>query len=221
VVDNARTTPDLNRSMHASYRSPYAPLEGTVRSPRALFIDRWGTLLHTPEGGHAREPSEVRFLDGALEAMFRASRAGWSLYLLGNEEALAYGKLAREAWEAVQKKILDDLARAGVAIGGCYACLEHPEGIAGQQNDSVYLLPNTGAFYHATHRHGVDLSRSWVIGDSSLELVAGWRAGCRLAAVRTGQGLLDGTYEVAPQVHENDLQAVLQELLTRTGAVHH
>ncbi len=207
--------------MQASHRSPYPPLEGTVPAPRALFVDRWGTLLETPGAGYARTPSEVRFQSGALDALFRASRAGWKLYLLGNEESVALGHLPLEAWKAVEKKLLADLASAGVPLAGHYACLDHPEGIAGHRNDSVYLLPNTGAFYHAMHGHGIDLAKSWVIGDSTVELVAGWRAGCRMAAVKTGLALSDRTFEVSPEVVESDLRVVVSELLQRCGALHH
>ena len=206
--------------MHAPYRSPYPPLEGTVPAPRALFIDRWGTLLEAPEGGFARAPSELRFHKGALDALFRASRAGWTLYLLGNEDAVAFGKLSLEAWRAIEKKMLADLASAGVPIAANYACLDHPEGVAGRRNDSVYLLPNTGVFYHALHGHGIELAKSWVIGDSTLELVAGWRAGCRMAGVRTGLGLRDRTFEVDPDVVASDLRAVVLELLERCEALH-
>lgn len=207
--------------MHASYRSPYPPLEGTVPAPRALFVDRWGTLLETPAAGFAATPSELRFQAGALDALFRASQAGWRLYLLGNEDAVADGRLALEAWRAVEKKLLADLARAGVPIASNYACVDHPQGIAGRQNDSVYLLPNTGAFYHAFHTDGVNLAKSWVIGDSTLELVAGWRAGLRMAGVRTGIGLSDRTYEVDPEVVGRDLRGVVLELLQRCEALHH
>jgi len=207
--------------MNASYRSPYPPLEGTVRSPRALFVDRWGTLLQAPPEGYVRAASELRFHPGALDALFRASRAGWRLYLVGNEDAVAFGQLPLAAWEEIEKKMLGELARAGVPIAKNYVCLDHPEGIAGRRNDSVYQLPNTGPFYHATHNDGIDLGRSWVIGDSTLELVAGWRAGVRMAGVRTGQALQDRAYHVAPEVEEADLAAVLRELLTRTDALHH
>jgi histidinol-phosphate phosphatase family protein len=207
--------------MHAPYRSPYPPLEGTVPVPRALFVDRWGTLLERPADGFAREPSELRFLPGALDALFRASRSGWRLYLLGNEDAVAFGRLALETWEAIEKKMLADLARAGIAITRSYTCIDHPEGIAGRRNDSVYLLPNTGAFYHALHAEGINLARSWVIGDSTIELVAGWRAGLRMAGVRSGVGLQDRTFEIDPEVVGDDLRGVVFELLTRTGALHH
>lgn len=206
--------------MHASYRSPYPSLEGTVPAPRALFVDRWGTLFQIPSAGFARTPSEVQFLPGALDALFRASRAGWRLYLLGNEDAVASGRLALEGWEAIEKKIQAELAAAGVPIAAHYACLDHPEGVQGRRNDSVYLLPNTGVFYHATHTHGIDLAKSWVIGDSTLELVAGWRAGLRTAAVRTGLALGDRTFEVDPEVTAEDLRGVVRELLQRCEALH-
>jgi D-glycero-D-manno-heptose 1,7-bisphosphate phosphatase len=152
-------------------------------------------LLETPASGFATSPLEVRFHAGALDALFRASQAGWRLYLIGNEDAVAFGRLATEAWHEIEKKMLKDLVRAGVALGRSYVCLDHPEGVPGRRNDSVYMLPNTGAFYHALHMDGIDLAKSWVIGDSTLELVAGWRAGCRMAAVRTGLGLGGGAYE--------------------------
>ena len=205
--------------MYAPYRSPYAPLEGTVPLPHALFVDRWGTLLEIPASGFARRPDDVRFLPGALEALFRASRAGWNVYLIGNEEAVAFGKLAEADWTAIEKALLEKIASAGIALGRNYACIDHPQGVPTRRNDSVYFLPNTGAFYHAAHTDGVDLAKSWVIGDSTLELVAGWRAGCRLAGVRTGQALSDKQYEVEPEVLEKDLAAVVREVMERTEAL--
>jgi len=94
-----------------------------------------------------------------------------------------------------------------------YACLDHPQGKGTHQADSVYLLPNTGAFYHASHTDGIQLNKSWVIGDSTLELVAGWRAGCRSAGVGTGLGLGDRTFQVDPDFQGRDLAAVIGELL--------
>jgi D-glycero-D-manno-heptose 1,7-bisphosphate phosphatase len=205
--------------MHVSRRPSFPPLEGTVPAPRALFIDRWGTLLETPAAGFAALPTEVRFQSGALDALFRAGQAGWRLYLLGNEDAVAFGRLPVEAWQQIEKKMLGDLTRAGVSVARNYVGIDHPEGAPGRRNDSVYWLPNTGAFYHALHVDGIELAKSWVIGDSTLELVAGWRAGCRMAAVQTGQALGDRTFAVDPEVVGADLRRVVLELLQRTEAL--
>ena len=206
--------------MFESYPSPFAPLEGTAQYPRALFIGRWGTLLEVPDEGFARTAADVRFFPGVLETLFRASRAGWHLYLIGNEDAVTRGELTLDAWKEIEAELLGQLTRAGIPVRQNYASVNSPDGLDDERLDSVYLLPNTGAFYHAAHNDGVNLERSWVIGDNTLELVAGWRAGCRQIGVRTGRGVQDGTFHVDPEFLGQDLAEALRELLTRQTALH-
>ena len=113
------------------------------------------------------------------------------------------------------QRILDTV-RAQALVTRQYACLTHRDAKDGPQADSVYLLPNTGAFYHAAHTDGIQLVKSWVIGDSTLELVAGWRSGCRLAGVATGLGVGDGTYQVDPDLMCRDLSEVIAGLLAES-----
>jgi histidinol phosphatase-like enzyme len=201
--------------------SRYAPIPGTVPHPRALFIDRWGTLVHPPARGYALSLNEVEFAAGAVDALFRATQAGWRVYLLGNEEAVARGRLAPEAWAELQAGLLAHLSEHGARVDRCYVSLDDPvNGVKGRRKDSVYHLPNTGAFYHAAHADRVELRKSWVIGDSTLELVAGWREGVRLAGVRSGLGLSDRTFEVTPEILAPDLAGVLQQLLELENALH-
>jgi D-glycero-D-manno-heptose 1,7-bisphosphate phosphatase len=192
-----------------------------VPHPRALFIDRWGTLVHAPERGYPLALQEVEFAPGAVDALFRATQAGWRVYLIGNEHAVARGLVSAEAWSAIENGLLAHLAEHGARIDRSYVCLDDPvHGIKGRRKDSVYRLPNTGAFYHAAHTDRVELRKSWVVGDSTLELVAGWRAGVRLAAVESGLGLADATYEVTPEVRGPGLAEVLHELLELENALH-
>lgn len=203
--------------MHAS-QNLFQPIPGTEPSPRALFVDRWGTLLERPEAGWCRTFREVTFVEGALDALFRACRNGWRIYLLGNEEQVAFGRQNDSDWNELEAGVLAALRGHGVAVTRNYVSVDHPEGVEGHQMDSVYHLPNTGAFYHAAHVDGVDLGRSWVVGDSTLELVAGWRAGVRQAAVRTGEALSDGRFEVTPELISDSLADVVTQLLRLEGA---
>ena len=203
--------------MHRSPSRLFAPLPGTTPRPKGLFLDRWGTLLRLPDLGYGTSATDVVFPPGVLDALFRASRSGWNVYLLGNEEEVARGKVSAEAWEAIQQATLGSLEEAGVPVTRDYSCAVHPEGVGAFCGDSVYQLPNTGAFYHASHADGVQLEKSWVVGDSTLELAAGWRAGLRLAAVRSGLGLSDRTLHVEPEIWAEDLCEVLA-VLTGTGA---
>lgn len=193
---------------------PLAPLPGTGTPMRALFVDRFGTLLESPPQGSKNPYKQLIFTPGAKDALFRATQAGWALYLLGNEEQVARGLVKEQEWQRFESEILSELTQSGVRVSGCYACLDHPEhGKGKHEKDSVFLLPNTGAMYHARQHDGIDLSQSWVIGDSSIELAAGWRAGCRTAGVRTGLGSKDGSLQTDLNFVGDDLASVLDEIL--------
>ena len=189
-------------------------LPGTTPPKRALFIDRWGTLLEQPEKGYEARFDKCEFTPAATDLLFRASQAGWQVYLIGNEDAVARGKLSDATWERFEADLLGHLASLGVPVVRNYACLDHPEHGKGEhQKDSVFLLPNTGPMYHAKQHDGICLEQSWVIGDSSIELAAGWRAGCRTAAVETGLAAADGVLEIDPAFRAQNLAGVLTELL--------
>lgn len=201
------------RDYHFEF-GPGAPLPGTESPSRALFIDRWGTLLATPEKGWCARFKDAELTPGALESLFRAHQAGWKIYLIGNEEAVAKGRISDSTWERFEAEMLTALSSYGIPVARNYACLDDPlGGKPPHDKDSVFMLPNTGAMYHAKQHDGIDLERSWVIGDSTLELAAGWRAGCRLAAVRSGVALADCELDVQPEIWGNTLSQVVYELV--------
>ncbi|MFT7480314.1 MAG: histidinol phosphatase-like enzyme [Gammaproteobacteria bacterium] len=197
-------------------RSPFNPIPGSGPPVRGLFVDRWGTLLEQPDGV-AESFDQVNFIPGALDALFHASQQHWHIYLVGNEDSVAFGNLPLEKWKAFETDLLEHMKAHGVPIKRSYACTDNPEGKAPHNQDSVFLLPNTGLLYHAAQTDGVKLRDSWVIGDGTLELVAGWRAGTRLAGVKTGTGLSDGPLQVEPDLMETDLVAALAHICTRPG----
>jgi D-glycero-D-manno-heptose 1,7-bisphosphate phosphatase len=188
-------------------------LPGTEPSPKGLFIDLWGTLCELPRRGEAHRPEEVRFVPGALDALFRARRRGFNLYLIGNQASVAFGEVDDGTWLAIEDTLLSGLSGAGAELTRNYLCLVHPRGQGRRKGESVYHLPNTGAFYHAAHHDGLDLRSSWVIGDSTLELVAGWRAGLRLCGVRTGLCLSDRAYDVEMDSSARSLTEAIEHLL--------
>lgn len=194
--------------------SPFSPLPGTRRAPRGLFLDRWGTLLESPSQPPCQIVEQIVFTERSLDALFRAHQEGWLLYLIGNEDDVARGRVTDEQWKELQAATLHQLTSHGVAIHRDYTCVDDPaHGVDGHRADSVYRLPNTGAFYHAAHNDGIDLGQSWVVGDSTLELVAGWRASCRTLGLASGEGLGDGAFHVDPDRHAQNLAQGLYELL--------
>ena len=175
----------------------HSPIPGAGIPPRGLFVDRWGTLLREcPRGLPAVE--DALFMPGALDALFAARQAEWEIYLIGNECKVAQGEVSEPAWKSFEAELLDHLRAHGIPVRRSYACLDHPEGVPGRQRDSVFRLPNTGALYHAAQFDGISLAHSWVVGDASLELVAGWRAGCHLGGIGRPVDLMRGELSVEP-----------------------
>ncbi|MFT7667700.1 MAG: mannose-1-phosphate guanylyltransferase/phosphomannomutase [Planctomycetota bacterium] len=196
-----------------------APLPGTSSPQAALFVDRWGTLLELPTKNNSAAFKDIQFTEGALDALFRATQAGWTLYLVGNEDLVSTGKVSDKAWIKFEAELLSTMQAKGVRVAHSYACLDHPEkGKGAHQRDSVFLLPNTGPMYHARQHDGIHLPTSWVIGDSTLELASGWRAGCRTASVKSGLAAADGEVEIDVEFQGENLAAVLDEIMQLAAA---
>lgn len=168
--------------------------------PRGVFVDVLGTLVQPAENGHFPTIEDATFYEGTLDALFRVTQAGWNLYLVGNISSVAFGEQSVEDWKEFQTGLHGLLKSQGIRVTRDYTCVDHPEGVKGRDRDSVYLLPGTGAMHHAAQEDGVSLPLCWVVGDSTVELVAGWRAGCRVAAVQTGEALRDRTFHVDPEL---------------------
>jgi histidinol phosphatase-like enzyme len=193
------------------------PLPHTARAPRALFVDRWGTLLAHAPGDLGRALAPESYTRGALAGLFRAVQGGFLVYLLGNEELVAQGRRSEADYREFEAALLAHLAGQGVPVRRSYACLDHPNGRGKHKRDSVFRLPNTGAFYHAAQEDGIELGRSWVVGDGSLELAAGWRAGCHLARVGDTRAKAGAELAVEPELRAADLGAALAEILAAEG----
>lgn len=154
-------------------------LPGTGFPPRGVFVGRAGALLSSALRTSVPKIEPALFSAGATDALFRTVQSGLRVYLIGNEDGVANGKISDAAWARFEASLLEHLRGLGIPITRSYACLEHPQGKAEHKRDSVFLFPNTGALYHAAQEDGIELGESWLISRDVLELAAGWRAGLR------------------------------------------
>lgn len=198
---------------------PFRPIPGTEAPNRGLFIDRWGTLIDAAQEHLGAKDRDFAFFPRALDAVFRAHRAGWRIYLIGNERGVAEGRVPEAHWLEHEAELLRRMTAHGVSVARNYACLDHPQGQGARRKPSVFLFPDTGVFYHAMQMDGVQLEHCWVIGDGTLELSAGERAGLRTAGLRCGRGMSDRELHVEPHLIAEDLADFVATLLgPRIGA---
>lgn len=149
---------------------------------RAVFLDRDGTILELVPYLH--RPEEVRLVAGAAEALRRLGERGWERILTTNQSGVARGWFAMEDVEAVHARMLDLLRAEGADLEGIEICPHHPD----HGGPCACRKPAPGMILRAAERHGIDLTRSWSVGDRMEDLAAGVAVGASGILVLTGYG---------------------------------
>lgn len=204
--------------MHHPRAQLLPPIPGTGTPPRGLFVSRWGALLERSVEGFPRRFEDVRFQPRVLETLFRAGNAGWNIYTVGNEPCVADGSVNDAQWERFHAGFLNHLRAHGIPLVRDYACLDHPDGRAPHDKESVFWFPNTGALYHAAQEDGIVLSESWIVSDLVPELAAAWRAGAHVAAIHTTTRR-DLDLQVEPDIQARRASEAIAEVLVTAPAI--
>jgi HAD-hyrolase-like protein len=90
---------------------------------------------------------------------------------------------------AVNARMTELLAAGGGGLDGVYSCpyLDGPEAVREEyRRDSELRKPRPGMLELAARELGLDLTRSWMVGDSSRDIEAGRAAGCRTVFIGPG-----------------------------------
>jgi D-glycero-D-manno-heptose 1,7-bisphosphate phosphatase len=149
----------------------------------AVFLDRDGTLLSLVPYLH--RPAEVRLVAGAAQALRRLGEAGYARILVTNQSGVARGWFSLDDVAAVHARMRDLLRGEGADLEGIEICPHHPDHGGG----CSCRKPAAGMLLRAADALGIDLRRSWMIGDRMEDLAAGAAAGAPGILVLSGYGL--------------------------------
>src|SRR4051812_44705234 len=152
---------------------------------KAVFLDKDGTLI--PDIPYNVDPSRIILEGGALEGLKLLGDAGFALLLVSNQPGVAHGYFRERDLLAVGERIGDLLGAAGVRLEGFYYCPHHPEGSVPEYSRVCDCRkPKIGLLLKAERDYGLDLSRSWMVGDILNDVEAGNRAGCGTVLIDNG-----------------------------------
>jgi len=147
-------------------------------SNKAVFLDRDDTLIEDP--GYINHPDQVKLLDGVAEALIELKAMGYKLVIVSNQSAVARGIITEKILAQIHERLKQLLAEKGAYLDRIYYCPYHPDGVVPKyRKESDWRKPNPGMLLAAADQMDIDLSQSWVIGDSKLDIEAGLRAGCK------------------------------------------
>lgn len=145
---------------------------------RAIFLDRDG-VINRRRLRLVRDWADFHFLPGVLEALAEAAkREPDTLFVVAtNQDFVQTGYILRDALDDVHARMTDWIGNAGGRIDAVYACV-HVRPV-----DCPCRKPRPGMLLQAAKDYGIDLSRSWMIGDNAKDMRAGRAAGARTALV--------------------------------------
>jgi D-glycero-D-manno-heptose 1,7-bisphosphate phosphatase len=167
----------------------------------ALFIDRDGTLMKDVD--YCGDPRKVEVFKGAREALLKIKERGYKLIVVTNQSGIGRGYFDEVAYRAVEREVARQVGPA--VIDGSYFCPHTPE------EKCLCRKPEPGMVLQAAEEHGIDLSRSFFIGDKESDLQCGRRAGTRTILVKTGYG--NEADQSAADLVVSDLPAAVEEIL--------
>ena len=138
---------------------------------RAVFLDRDGVInANLERNGRPVAPTtlaEFQFLPGVVENVRRLKERGYLIVVITNQPDVADGLTARSTVDAMH-----DLIRSRLVVDDIRACFHND--LAG----CSCRKPKPGMILDAAAEHGIDLARSYVVGDRWRDIVAGRAAGC-------------------------------------------
>ncbi|AKP90560.1 D-glycero-alpha-D-manno-heptose-1,7-bisphosphate 7-phosphatase [Achromobacter ruhlandii] len=151
----------------------------------AVFLDKDGTVL--ADVPYNVDPARMVYAPMAFAALNRLGAAGVALVVVSNQSGVARGLFPVAALEAVRVKLAAMFMAAGAWLEGFYWCPHHPSGrVAGYAIECDCRKPRPGLLLRAAGELGLDLSRSWFIGDILDDVEAANRAGCRSLLLDVG-----------------------------------
>ena len=141
---------------------------------RAVFLDRDGVINRkAAEGDYVTRWEDFHFLSGVPQAIASLNQAGWKVIVISNQRCVAKGLLTVNELETIHRKMEAELASFGAKLDGIYYCPHDKNG------GCACRKPSPGMLLKAAEEHQIDLSASWMVGDSESDTAAGKRAGCR------------------------------------------
>ncbi len=170
IITRIRSGRDVDQFVEEQERTVHLKRQPRKMQP-AIFLDRDGTINR--EIGYLSEPEKFELLPNALAGLKKMQDFGYRLVIVTNQGGIGLGYFTKEDFYRVNKKMLTEVSQAGINIDKIYFC---PHGKA---ENCPCRKPEIGLILRAKRELNLDLSHSFFIGDSEIDIQTGARAGMK------------------------------------------
>lgn len=211
-------TPERLDKVEAAYASGLIERVSLEQPAPAVFLDRDGTLNR--EVNRISDPASLELLDGVPEAVALLNRSGYRAVVISNQPVIARGDCDEATLRLIHNKLETLLGQEHAWLDAIYYCPHHPDkGFAGERPELKIECncrkPRTGLIDEAVRDLNIDISGSWMIGDTTVDVRTAREAGIRSVLLRTGHAGQDGRYPDQPDYQFPDLLEAVRFIVTQ------
>jgi D-glycero-D-manno-heptose 1,7-bisphosphate phosphatase len=171
---------------------------------KAVFIDRDGTI--NEEMGYINHLSRFKIFDNVSKAIRLLNKAKFKIVIITNQSGVGQGYFNEEFLIKIHEHLILDMKNTGAHIDKIYYCPHHPDaGNSKYKLDCNCRKPKAGLIELAQAELGIDLSRSFIIGDSHVDVKLAQNAKLKSVLVLTGYGKGLFAYHKTELLNQPDL----------------
>lgn len=200
-------TPERFHQVEADYKNGVVQAKNLANKQKAIFLDRDGTI--NKYVGFLRNIDDFELIEGVAEAIKLINQSGYLAIVVTNQPVIARGEVTWEELNEIHKKMATLLGKEGAYVDGIYICPHHPDkGFEGERPeykiDCECRKPKPGLLLQAAKDFNIDLSESYMIGDSHRDVEAGENAGVKKSIL-------------IKENNENALLTIINEIIKDEG----
>ena len=183
---------------------------------RAIFLDRDGTM--NVSKGFISNADDLELIPGTIEAVKAINKSGALAIVITNQPVIARGECSFEELHNIHNKLKTLLGEKGAFVDDIFYCPHHPDkGFEGEvpelKFDCECRKPKTGMIDEAVKKYNIDLSKSYMVGDSTMDLELARNAGVKSVLVDTGFAGDDGKYDRSCDIEAKDLLDAVEKII--------
>ena len=175
-------TPDRYYEVEKDIQSGKVKARNLSHKQKAIFLDRDGTINR--HIGFLTKPEQFELLPNVTGTVKMINKSGYLAIIVTNQPVIARGDCTWEELQEIHEKMETLLGKEGAFLDGIYVCPHHKDsGFEGERPEYKFECncrkPHEGLLLKAAYDFNIDLSQSYMIGDSESDVIAGRNAGCK------------------------------------------
>ena len=183
---------------------------------RAIFLDRDGTM--NVSKGFISKADDLELIPGTIDAIKAINKSGALAIVITNQPVIARGECSFEELHNIHNKLKTLLGEKGAFVDDIFYCPHHPDkGFEGEvpelKFDCECRKPKTGMIEEAVKKYNIDLSKSYMVGDSTMDLETARNAGIKSVLVNTGFAGNDGKYDRSCDIEADNLLDAVEKII--------